>query len=242
MKTIQYYADQSGLELTKEQLFQFKTYQDLLIDWNQRVNLTAITDPGEIALKHFADSLSVLPFLTEAFKKSDTRFPDVSLIDVGTGAGFPGIPLKITHPSLSVTLMDSLNKRIAFLDAVIQALSLKDCITVHSRAEDGAKCGDYRERFDIAVARAVAGMPVLCEYCLPFVKVGGIFAAMKSSAGEELKTARHAIKILGGEIEACHDFKLPESDISRSVIIIRKISKTPAGYPRKAGKPEKEPL
>jgi 16S rRNA (guanine527-N7)-methyltransferase len=242
LKNVQYYADQSNLELSKEQITQFQTYQDLLIDWNQRVNLTAITDPEEIALKHFADSLSLLPFFEEAFKKGTSRFPDLTLIDVGTGAGFPGIPLKITNPSLTVTLMDSLNKRIAFLDAVIQALSLQNCITVHSRAEDGARCDDYRERFDIAVARAVAAMPVLCEYCLPYVKVGGIFAAMKSSAGEELETAKHAIGILGGEIESCHDFKLPESDISRSVIIIRKVAKTPACYPRKAGKPEKTPL
>lgn len=242
MKTVQYYADQSGLELTKEQIAQFQTYQDLLLDWNQKVNLTAITDPEEIALKHFADSLSLLPFFRKAFEKGKLRFPDVSLIDVGTGAGFPGIPLKITNPALSVTLLDSLNKRIAFLDTVIQALSLQGCVTVHSRAEDGARREDYWERFDIAVARAVAGMPVLCEYCLPYVKTGGIFAAMKSGAGEELEAARHAIGLLGGEIEACHDFKLPSSDISRSVIVIRKVTKTPACYPRKAGMPEKKPL
>ncbi len=242
LKTIQFYAEQSGIELTEEQLVQFQQYQDLLLEWNQKINLTAITDPEEIALKHFADSFSAVPFLMEAFGQRAKRFPDLSLIDVGTGAGFPGIPLKIAYPDLSVTLMDSLNKRIAFLDTIVKSLSLRDCATLHSRAEDGSKEPACREKFDIAIARAVAGMPVLCEYCLPYVKVDGIFAAMKSNVKEELDTAKYAIRLLGGEIENCHDFFLPDSDISRSIVIIRKKSKTPPGYPRKAGTPEKEPL
>lgn len=242
MKTIQYYAEKMGFDLTKEQLNQFQNYQETLLEWNNKINLTAITDPEEIALKHFADSLTVVPFLIRAFENQKTVFPDLSLIDVGTGAGFPGIPLKITYPGLSVTLMDSLKKRIDFLDAVLESLSIKDCTTVHSRAEDGSRDIVHRERYDIAIARAVASMPVLCEYCLPYVKVGGVFIAMKSSFKEELDTAKHAINILGGEIEECHDFLLPESDMNRSIIVIRKKSKTPPAYPRKAGKPEKEPL
>ena len=242
LRTIQYYVEKAGMKLSDDQTAQFQSYQDLLLEWNQKINLTTITDPEEIALKHFADSLSVAPFIHNAFKSEAMRFPDCSLIDVGTGAGFPGIPLKIVYPGISLTLMDSLNKRIAFLDAVIHALSLKDCKTVHSRAEDGARNAAYREKFDIAIARAVAGMPVLCEFCLPYVKIGGIFIAMKSNVKEELEAAKYAISLLGGEIEACHEFLLPESDISRTIVIIRKKSKTPSGYPRKAGKPEKEPL
>lgn len=237
-----YYAEKLGIRLTGIQIDQFQAYQELLLDWNQRMNLTTITDPEEIALKHFADSLSVAPFIQKAFGDRPEGLSGLSLVDVGTGAGFPGIPLKIAYPGLSVTLMDSLQKRVAFLDTVVQDLSLGDCVTVHSRAEDGAQNQVYREKFDIAVARAVAGMPVLCEYCLPFVRIGGIFIAMKSNAKEELDTARYSTRVLGGEVEDHSEFLLPDSDIARSIITIRKKGKTPAAYPRKAGKPEKEPL
>ncbi len=242
MKTIEEFAGLFGPELTAQQSARFRIYQEMLLDWNERINLTAITDPQEIALKHFADSLSIAPYLKRAFKECAPSFPELSLIDVGTGAGFPGIPLKIAYPQLSVTLLDSLQKRVAFLDAVLKALALERCAAVHSRAEDTARMPAYREAFDIATARAVAGMPVLCEYCLPYVKIGGLFLAMKSDAREETEASARALKLLGGEIEAYEEFLLPESDIRRSVILIRKTAKTPSAYPRKAGKPEKDPL
>ncbi|MHB1484564.1 MAG: 16S rRNA (guanine(527)-N(7))-methyltransferase RsmG [Saccharofermentanales bacterium] len=237
MKDIRYYAEIAGIDLSDEQYSKFRMYEDLLLEWNQKMNLTAITLPEEIALKHFADSISVIPYLVKS-----TGSSSFSMIDIGSGAGFPGVPVKIMCPGIDLTLMDSHNKKISFLDEVIKALDLSKCAAIHSRAEDSAKDGKYRERFDVAIARAVSGMPVLCEYCLPYVKTGGIFVAMKTDAGEELESAGHAIRLLGGEIEDYQRFLLPGSDINRSVVIIRKISKTPAAYPRKAGKPEKEPL
>lgn len=237
MKDIRYYAEIAGIDISDEQYGKFRTYEDLLLEWNQKMNLTAIVMPEEIALKHFIDSISVIPHLAES-----TGTTDFTMIDIGSGAGFPGIPIKIMCPEIELTLLDSSNKKISFLNEVIKTLDLGKCAAIHSRAEDCAKDGKFREKFDVAIARAVSGMPVLCEYCLPYVKTGGIFAAMKADAQEELGSAEHAIRLLGGEIEAYRRFLLPGSDISRSVIIIRKISKTPAAYPRKAGKPEKEPL
>ncbi len=243
MKDILYYAEIMGIKLTNSQHEAFNNYRSLLVDWNTRINLTSITDPEEIALKHFADSLAVMPYIEEVFNKAtDIHTKQISLIDIGTGAGFPGIPLKIALPNLDVTLLDSLNKRISFLDAVISQASLAGIKAVHSRAEEGARNPVFREKFDIAIARAVANMTVLCEYCLPFVKIGGIFIAMKASADDELEQAKSAIQLLGGKIESNNHFLLPDSDINRSVIVIRKIAKTPVAYPRKAGKPEKEPL
>lgn len=242
MKTIQQYTEKAGFSPTPLQLEQFQTYRDMLLEWNQKINLTAITDPDEIALKHFTDSLTVVPFIENAFKNQKSRFPDLSLIDIGTGAGFPGIPLKIMYPELSLTLMDSLQKRIDFLSAVTNALSFSNSFTVHSRAEDGARSEQHREKYDVAIARAVASMPVLSEYCLPYVKVGGVFIAMKANVRDELESAKYAISVLGGEIEDCSEFTLPGSDMKRSIVVIRKKQKTPKPYPRKAGKPEKEPL
>jgi len=242
LKTIQYYAQKLGMEMTIEQAAMFQKYQEILLEWNQNVNLTSITEPEDIALKHFADSILMAPFLKTAFENKANKFPNLSIIDVGTGAGFPGIPLKILFPELSLTLMDSLKKKIAFLDFACQSLGLNDCVTVHSRAEDGPRSDLYREKFDISIARAVASMPVLCEYCMPYVKVGGVFVAMKTKAEDEIDSAGQAIKLLGGEIETCHEFFLPESDIKRAVIVIRKTSSTPAIYPRKAGTAAKAPL
>lgn len=319
MKDIRYYGKLMGIELADEQMNQLNKYQDLLLEWNNKINLTAITDPEEIALKHFADSLSALPFILKCFSnkiisKGNIRYENesakntlnknestksshyksnigvdnytnkesvmkicneneseiyisnkserlesihnvidstkgccndsssLSLIDVGTGAGFPGIPLKIFYPSFDVTLMDSLNKRVSFLNEVIKTTNLEGVKTVHSRAEDGGTSKEYREKYDIAIARAVANLPVLCEYCMPFVKIGGVFIAMKTNSQEEITSAKHAIKVLGGDIESINELCLPESDIKRSIIVIRKTAKTPSIYPRKAGKPEKEPL
>lgn len=249
MKDIGFYAEKAGIFLTKEQYLKFQEYGKLLTEWNDRINLTSIILPEEIALKHFSDSICVIPYIMKALEKSGKIIEgasmsciEFSMIDIGSGAGFPGIPIKILCPRISLTLLDSTNKKLVFLDEVINALALDQCMTIHSRAEDGARSGDYREKFDVAIARAVSGMPALSEYCLPYVKVGGFFTAMKSNVNEELESADRAIRILGGEVEECHEFLLPESDIHRSVVIIRKVAKTPAAYPRKAGKPEKEPI
>ncbi|MCM1567982.1 MAG: 16S rRNA (guanine(527)-N(7))-methyltransferase RsmG [Roseburia sp.] len=214
---------------------QFIRYYELLTDWNQRMNLTAITEYEDVMKKHFVDSVS----LVKACDLSDGK----SVIDVGTGAGFPGLALKIAFPNLRVTLLDSLNKRIQFLDAVISELHLKDVKTVHGRAEDYAKPDKLRESFDLCVSRAVANLTTLSEYCLPFVKVGGRFISYKSEKmAEELITAQKAIPLLGGRIEEQISFQLPDSDIYRILFVIEKIKKTPVKYPRKAGLPAKEPL
>lgn len=224
-----------GLTLTENQIMQFIRYYELLTEWNLRMNLTAITEYNDVMKKHFVDSLS----LVRAYDLSGC----ISVIDVGTGAGFPGLALKIAFPDLKMTLLDSLNKRIQFLDAVIADLGLSDIETVHGRAEDFAKPGKLRESFDLCVSRAVANLSTLSEYCLPFVKVGGEFISYKSEKiAEEMSKAQKAITLLGGEVKKQEQFLLPDSDIYRNLFIIEKVKRTPAKYPRKAGLPGKEPL
>ncbi len=221
-----------GAEIDDDMLRQLFRYKGLLLEWNEKMNLTAITDDKEIILKHFVDSLSIVPYIKEAG----------SLIDVGTGAGFPGIPLKIVLPSLDTVLLDSLEKRVGFLGTAISELGLEGIKAVHMRAEDAGKSAEFRERFNAAAARAVASMPVLLEYCLPFVRTGGVFIAMKGSSTEEISMSEKALEILGGKIEEVKEFTLPDTDIKRSIVIVRKLRQTPTKYPRKAGKPSKEPL
>ena len=224
-----------GLSLTDRQYEQFDQYYDILVEWNKVMNLTGITEYEEVNEKHFLDSLSIV--------KSCDMTKVSSLIDVGTGAGFPGIPLKIVFPEIKVVLLDSLNKRIRFLNEVIAKLGLNGIETIHGRAEDFAKKADYREKFDLCVSRAVANLATLSEYCLPFVKTRGFFISYKSGeVEEELKAAKRAVSILGGEIERVEKFSLPGGDDLRSLVVIRKVKATPEKYPRKAGLPSKEPL
>ena len=228
-----FYGEKIDIKFTEEQLNQFYKYMNLLLEWNEKINLTAITDPNEVILKHFIDSLTINKYIKE----------NSTLADVGTGAGFPGIPLKILRPDLKITLVDSLNKRINFLNEVINKLNLVNIETVHSRIEDFGKDKKYRESFDFVTARAVANLAVLSEYLLPIAKVGGQCVCMKgSSVEEELSNGKNAIKVLGGKIKNIDEFVLPDSDMSRNVIIIDKIKNTPNKYPRKAGIPVKEPL
>lgn len=226
---------QLGIELSDEQMQQFCSYYELLIEWNSFMNLTAITEFDEVVVKHFIDSLSLI-------KAIDLK-QDHSLIDVGTGAGFPGIPLKIVFPELKIVLLDSLNKRINFLNEVIKKLSLDNIYTIHSRAEDAAKSEKMREKFDICVSRAVANLSTLSEYCLPFVKQGGVFISYKSEKViDEMKVAERAIPALGGKYENQVEFMLPNSNIYRNLFVVKKEKTTPKKYPRKAGLPSKEPL
>ncbi len=230
-----------GVEISDKQLQQFNTYYELLVKWNEVMNLTAITDFEDVCKLHFVDSISACQFF-------DFSSDDYSLIDIGTGAGFPGIPLKIVFPNLRITLFDSLNKRLNFLNEVIDKLDLNDqgsIVTLHGRAEDFAstKKDSLRETFDIAVSRAVANMSTLCEYCLPYVKVGGNFIAFKSEkATEELGKAKGAIHLLGGKLTSSNEFILPDSDYSRTICIVNKVEPTSKKYPRKAGVPSKTPL
>lgn len=221
------------VELSDEKSKKFNNYMNLVLDWNEKINLTAIKEEDEFVLKHFIDSLTVKDFITDGS----------SVIDVGTGAGFPGIPLKIYNNSLKITLLDSLNKRVKFLDEVIKDLDLKDIKAVHGRAEDISRMKEYREKYDVSISRAVAQLNVLVEYLLPFVKVGGKCICMKGpNAEEEVKNAKNAIKILGGEVESVNKFVLPGTDMERNIIVIKKIKNTNNKYPRKAGTPTKEPL
>lgn len=223
------------VKLTEKQISQFLKYYELLVEWNGFMNLTAITEYDEVMKKHFVDSLSLI----KAFDVNK----EVTVIDVGTGAGFPGLALKIAYPSLKVTLLDSLNKRINFLNEVIEKLGLIGIKAIHGRAEDYAKPDKMREQFDLCVSRAVANLSTLSEYCLPYVKVGGEFISYKSEKmEEEMSTAKNAIHLLGGKFDRCEEFFLPESDIYRNLVVIKKVKATARKYPRKAGLPSKEPL
>ena len=225
--------------LTEKLIKQFDQYYDLLVEWNSFMNLTAITEFDEVCQKHFLDSLSIVKAYPDHYFEENT----FQLIDIGTGAGFPSIPIKIVFPNLKFTLVDSLNKRIKFLNEVIDQLQLSDCTAVHGRAEDLAKNSSYREQYDFCVSRAVANLSTLCEYCMPYVKVGGRFVSYKSEKiTEEAEKAKHAIFVLGGKSERQVEFTLPDSDIYRNIYIIQKEKITPKKYPRKAGLPSKEPL
>ena len=227
--------DRLQIETNENMLEQFNLFYHLLVEWNKVMNLTGITEYEEVVEKHFADSLSLARFLD--LNKIHT------VIDVGTGAGFPGIPLKIAFPHLKVVLLDSLNKRINFLNEVIAKLDLKEIHTIHGRAEEYARKPEYREQFDLCVSRAVANLSVLSEYCIPYIRIGGIFISYKSGdIDEEVAASRKAVDILGGQIDHVEKFQLPDTDIHRSFVFINKIKNTQKKYPRKAGTPAKEPL
>ncbi len=229
-----------NIELSDDQISLFMKYHDMLTETNKVMNLTAITDFNESCIKHYADSLSLI----KAMDLSNVQ--DIRILDIGTGAGFPGIPLKIAYPHIHITLLDSLSKRIRFLNDVIRELELNNTgsiSTVDMRAEDYVKEPDIRESYDLVVSRAVAGLSVLAEYALPYVKIGGSFISYKGdNAAEEISNAEKALKILGGEIIDVNSFTLPDSDITRTLINIKKTCPTPDKYPRKAGLPNKKPL
>lgn len=227
------YLEKMQIKFSEEQYNQFYKYMNLLIEWNKRINLTAIIEPKEIILKHFVDSLTIAKYIEENKK----------VADVGTGAGFPGIPLKIYRKDLKITLIDSLNKRLNFLNEVISELELKEITTVHGRAEELGQNKEYRERFDIVTSRAVANLSTLSEYLIPFIKKDGKCIYMKTlEVDEELQKAKKAINILGGKTIKIDKFYLPESEIGRSIVVIEKEKQTPIKYPRKPGTPSKEPL
>ncbi|MEW8973881.1 MAG: 16S rRNA (guanine(527)-N(7))-methyltransferase RsmG [Tissierellaceae bacterium] len=228
-------SQELGIDLSDRDIERFKRYKELLKEWNTKINITAITDDVEIDIKHFLDSLT--PYITNMFNGSK------KIIDIGTGGGFPGMPLKIVNEELNITLLDSLNKRINFLNEVISSLELEGIEAIHGRAEELGRTKEYREVYDICISRAVASLETLCEYCMPFVKVGGYFISMKGpDIQEELENSQNAIKTLGGKLIEKKIIKIPESDIEHSLLIIEKISKTPTKYPRGGGKPRKNPL
>ena len=226
-------AGTMGVRFSVEQMDKFYKYMNLLIEWNEKINLTAIIEPNEIILKHFIDSITILKDIKDG----------LTVVDVGTGAGFPGIPLSIMNPTLKITLVDSLNKRLIFLQEVINELDLKNVELVHARAEEFGRNKKYREKFDVATSRAVANLATLSEYLLPLVKINGKAISMKAgNASQEIEDAKKAIKTLGGNINNIEEFNLPQSDIGRTIIIIDKIKETPGKYPRKPGTPSKEPI
>ena len=233
LKELEKEAKLININLDKTQLNKFFIYMQLLLEWNAKINLTAITEEKEIIQKHFIDSLTINKYIND----------NMSIIDVGTGAGFPGIPIKIVRDSIKVTLLDALNKRLIFLQDVIQKIELKDIQTIHFRAEEVGKNSIYREKYDIATSRAVAPLNTLVEYLLPLVKLNGKCICMKgNNVKEEIEASNKAIAILGGEIDRVEEFELPNSSIKRTIIVIKKIKNTPAKYPRKAGTPSKEPI
>ena len=224
-----------SVDLSDNQAEQFFQYYEMLVEWNQVMNLTAITDMKDVVFKHFVDSVSLV--------KAINVSRETSLIDVGTGAGFPGIPLKIMFPEWKVTLLDSLNKRVRFLDEVIDKVGLSGIYTIHGRAEDVGRDPKHRENYDLCVSRAVANLATLSEYCMPFVKVGGNFISYKSGTiADELRQAEKAVRMLGGSMEDVASFRIEEIDAERSLVRIAKREKTSSKYPRKAGVPGREPL
>ena len=225
-------AKKINIDLTDEMIDKFFLYKKLLLEWNEKINLTAITDEKEILIKHFIDSLTIEKYIPQNAK----------IIDVGTGAGFPGIPLKIVRPDIEVVLLDSLNKRINFLNEIIRECQLDKITTIHGRAEEIANKLEYREKFDISTARAVANISTLLELCTPFLKVGGSFVCMKADAVEEMKNAKNALEILGMKAEKIEHIILPNIDATRTIIMYKKEKNTPKKYPRKPGTPAKEPL
>ena len=228
-------ANDVGIELTKENYEKFIKYMRLVQEWNEKINLTAITEDNEFVKKHFIDCIKA--FKSDAIKEAKT------LIDVGTGAGFPGIPIAILSPNTKITLLDSLNKRINFLNTVVRELELKNVTTIHSRAEDGARNPELREKFDVATSRAVANMAVLSEFCMPFVKKSGYFVALKGpSIDEELEGGKNAIKTLGGELKNIIEVEVEGTDLNHNIVEVFKVNKCPKTYPRKAGTINKKPI
>lgn len=228
-------AEDVGMELTKEKYENFIKYMRLVQEWNQKINLTAIVEDEEFIKKHFIDCM-------KAFKSKELKDAK-TVIDVGTGAGFPGLPIAIMDENKEITLLDSLNKRINFLNTVVKELGLKNVKTIHSRAEDGARKKELRENFDVAVSRAVANMTVLSEFCLPYVKVGGSFVALKGPAiEEELSTSNNAIATLGGHLEEVIEVNVEDTDLKHNIVIVKKVKSCPEIYPRKAGIVTKKPL
>ena len=229
-----------NIEISDDQINCFEKYYELLIEKNKVMNLTAITDKEDVIVKHFIDSIALIPYLLD---KGININNELKIIDIGTGAGFPGLPLKIMMPDVKFTLLDSLNKRVSFLNEVIDELKLKDIEALHGRAEDYASDNNYREKYDICVSRAVANLSTLSEYCIPFVKEDGFFISYKAGESEEeINNSKNAIKILGGKINKVEEFVLPGTDASRVFVFIRKQELTDKKYPRKAGVPAKKPL
>lgn len=232
-----------GINLNEYQIGQFNCLYDLLIEWNKVMNLTSIVDKNEVIIKHFIDSVSLILYKEFDLNNKINKQEIVSMIDIGTGAGFPGIPLKIIFPDLKVTLLDSLNKRVKYLNTVINELHLNNIVAVHGRAEDFAKKDEYREKYDLCVSRAVSNLSTLSEYCLPYVKPGKFFIPYKSQKlDDELKKSYKCINIMGGKVIGKYRFNLANTDNERSFVLIKKIKKTPNKYPRGGNKPSKEPI
>ena len=227
------YFKKLNILIADRQIAQFYLYMNLLIEWNEKINLTAITDPKDIILKHFVDCATIENKISK----------DAKVVDVGTGAGFPGIPLKILRDDLDVVLVDSLNKRVSFLNEVVEKLKLENISAIHSRIEDFGKNKLYRENFDVATSRAVANLSTLAEYMIPLIRVGGNCICMKGSeVKEEINSSNNAVKILGGRVKSVDNFCLPETDMKRNIVIIEKIENTPKKYPRKPGLASKDPI